>query len=37
MNWSELVSYLELEFHRVGIYVLLTFNDDAAWLALMFC
>lgn len=37
MNWSDLASRLEFWGQRIGNYLLLSFGDDPAWLALMFC
>jgi hypothetical protein len=37
MNWSDLASRLEYWGHRIGSYLLLSFADDPAWLAFMFC
>jgi ABC-type transporter lipoprotein component MlaA len=37
MNWSEFSSTLEYWGYRIGHYLLLSFMDDPAWLALMFC
>jgi len=37
MSWSELLRGLEFWGYRIGSYLLLSFADDPAWLALMFC
>lgn len=37
MNWTELITTLELWTYRVGGYVVLNVLDEPAWLALMFC
>ena len=37
MNWRDLVSRLGFWGNRIGGYILLSFADDAAWIAFMFC
>ncbi len=37
MNWSEFNFRLEFWAYRIGIYLLLSFMDDPAWLAFIFC
>lgn len=37
MTWSERASRVEAWGYRIGSYLLLSFIDDPAWLALMFC
>ncbi len=37
MNWRDLVSRLEFWGNRIGGYILLSFADDPAWIAFMFC
>jgi hypothetical protein len=37
MNWSDLASRLEFWGLRIGGYLLVSFIDDPAWLAFMFC
>lgn len=37
MNWTEFSAQLEFWALRIGSYLLLSFMDDPAWLALMFC
>ena len=37
MNWNDFSFRLEFWGYRIGSYVVLTFIDDPAWLAFMFC
>jgi hypothetical protein len=37
MNWREFAPRLEFLTYRIGSYLLLSFIDDPAWLAFMFC
>ncbi len=37
MEWTPLKNRAEIWAYRVGIFVLINFIDDPAWLALMFC
>jgi len=37
MNWTDFHAWLEFQAFRIGSYLLLSFIDDPAWLALMFC
>jgi len=37
MYWSDVAFRLEISGYRIGNYLLLSFGDDPAWLALMFC
>ena len=37
MKWSDLTASAEFWGQRIGSYLLLSFMDDPAWLAFMFC
>jgi len=37
MSWSDLVSRAEYLAQRLATFVLLSFFDDPAWLAFIFC
>lgn len=37
MTWKELSSNLEFWSIRIGSFLLLSFLDDPAWLAMIFC
>ena len=37
MNWKDFSINLEFWSIRIGCFLLLSFIDDPAWLAMMFC
>jgi hypothetical protein len=37
MSWNEISADLEYWSIRIGSFLLLSFLDDPAWLAMMFC